>query len=54
MILNLTFVQGHKPLFVTDEAPNYNVTNLNNGFTVITESQCFPGAVNMGKFRFHL
>lgn len=41
-------LEGHKPLFVTDEAPNYNVTNLNNGFTVITESQCFPGAVNMG------
>ena len=28
----------------------YNVTHLNNGFTVLTESQTFPGAVNMGKY----
>lgn len=41
-------LQGHKPLYATDEVPSYNVTNLNNGFTVITESQSFPGAVNMG------
>jgi processing peptidase subunit beta len=41
-------LQGHKPLYATDEAPSYNVTNLNNGFTVLTESQTFPGSVNMG------
>lgn len=27
----------------------YNVTDLSNGFTVLTESQTFPGAVHMGK-----
>lgn len=31
-----------------DQAPEYNVTNLANGFTVLTESQIFPGAVHMG------
>jgi hypothetical protein len=33
-----------------DRAPEYNVTNLPNGFTVLTESQTFPGAVHMGKY----
>ena len=28
----------------------YNVTDLSNGFTVLTESQTFPGAVHMGKW----
>jgi hypothetical protein len=32
----------------TDKTPEYNVTNLSNGFTVLTESQVFPGAVHMG------
>ncbi len=32
-----------------DQAPEYNVTTLSNGFTVLTESQVFPGAVHMGK-----
>jgi len=41
-------LQGHKPLYATDEEATYRVTNLNNGFTVLTESQTFPGAVNMG------
>lgn len=31
-------LQGHKPLYATDEEPTYRVTNLNNGFTVLTES----------------
>jgi len=31
-----------------DEAREYNVTNLTNGYTVLTESQNFPGAVHMG------
>lgn len=26
------------------------MTSLNNGFTVLTENQTFPGAVNMGFF----
>ena len=33
-----------------DQAPEYNVTTLSNGFTVLTESQVFPGAVHMGKY----
>ena len=33
----------------TDVPREYNVTNLTNGFTVLTESQAFPGTVNMGK-----
>ena len=28
----------------------YNVTDLSNGFTVLTESTTFPGSVHMGKF----
>lgn len=40
---------GHKPLFTNEVQAEYNVTSLNNGFTVLTESQTFPGAVNMGK-----
>jgi len=27
----------------------YNVTDLSNGFTVLTESSTFPGSVHMGK-----
>ena len=45
-------MQGHKPLYANDEEATYRVTNLNNGFTVLTESQTFPGAVNMGKYQF--
>jgi predicted Zn-dependent peptidase len=41
-------LKGHKPIEVQDQAPEYNVTNLSNGFTVLTESQIFPGAVHMG------
>ena len=41
---------GHKPLFVNEMQAEYNVTNLNNGFTVLTETSTFPSAVNMGKF----
>ena len=44
-------MQGHKPLYANDEEATYRVTNLNNGFTVLTESQTFPGQVNMGKYR---
>ena len=32
-----------------DMPREYNVTNLTNGYTVLTESQSFPGAVHMGK-----
>jgi processing peptidase subunit beta len=41
-------LKGHKPLEAADQAPEYNVTTLSNGFTVLTESQVFPGAVHMG------
>jgi processing peptidase subunit beta len=37
-----------KPLYTNEDQAEYNVTNLNNGFTVLTESQVFPGAVHMG------
>lgn len=43
--------QGHRPIEIQDQAPEYNVTNLSNGFTVLTESQMFPGAVHMGKWQ---
>ena len=36
----------------SDVPHEYNVTNLTNGFTVLTESQSFPGTVQMGKFSF--
>ena len=36
-----------------DVPREYNVTNLTNGFTVLTESQAFPGAVHMGKWLLH-
>jgi hypothetical protein len=36
-------------LEAVDQSPEYNVTTLSNGFTVLTESQVFPGAVHMGK-----
>ena len=41
---------GHKPLFLNEQQAEYNVTNLTNGFTVLTESSTFPSAVNMGKY----
>jgi len=43
-------VQNQRSIETSDRAPEYNVTNLPNGFTVLTESQTFPGAVQMGKF----
>jgi processing peptidase subunit beta len=41
-------LKGHKPLERQDVPHEYNVTNLANGFTVLTESSSFPGAVHMG------
>ena len=43
-------MQGHKPIEAGDQTPEYNVTHLSNGFTVLTESKIFPGAVHMGKY----
>ena len=48
-IMNNPKLQSDKPVQTNDVAPEYNVTNLTNGFTVLTESQTFPGAVHMGK-----
>jgi hypothetical protein len=41
---------GMKPVYAEEVEANYTVTELNNGFTVLTESQTFPGAINMGKY----
>ena len=41
-------LKDHKPLYCNEDVAEYNVTNLNNGFTVLTESQTFPSAVHMG------
>lgn len=41
-------MQGHKPIEKEDQQAEYNVTSLLNGFTIITESQTFPGPVHMG------
>ena len=38
---------------LSDVPREYNVTNLTNGFTVLTESQAFPGTVHMGKCSFN-
>ena len=45
-------MKTQKPVETADVAPEYNVTTLSNGFTVLTESQTFPGAVHMGKCLF--
>jgi predicted Zn-dependent peptidase len=39
---------GHKEYYHPDHKAQYNITELSNGFSVLTESQIFPGAVNMG------
>lgn len=41
-------LKSHKPIEGKEQTAEYNVTTLSNGFTVITESQVFPGAVHMG------
>jgi len=41
-------LKGLKTMEAQDVPREYNVTNLTNGFTVLTESQAFPGAVHMG------
>ena len=40
---------NQKPQYGEEQMASYNVTDLSNGFTVLTESQTFPSAVNMGK-----
>ena len=41
--------QGMQPQYKESEEQTYNVTELSNGFTVLTESEIFPTTVNMGK-----
>ena len=41
-------LKGHKPIEVTTKDSEYQATTLSNGFTVLTESEDFPGAVHMG------
>jgi len=40
--------ENREPAYVEEQLASYNVTDLSNGFTVLTESQTFPSAVNMG------
>jgi len=40
--------KNQKAIETMDLAPEYNVTNLPNGFTVLTESTTFPSAIQMG------
>lgn len=37
-----------QPKYIESEEASYNVTELSNGFTVLTESQIFPSTINMG------
>ena len=40
-------LKNHEATALNDNTPEYNVTHLSNGFTVLTESTIFPGPVNM-------
>jgi predicted Zn-dependent peptidase len=41
-------LKGHKPVEAADKDLEYQATTLSNGFTVLTESEGFPGPVHMG------
>jgi len=41
-------LENHEIKAVGDRTPEYNVTTLTNGFTILTEGTKFPGPVNMG------
>jgi processing peptidase subunit beta len=43
--------QNMSPVYAESDEASYNITELSNGFTVLTESQIFPSAINMG---FHI
>ena len=43
--------QGQKPAYADEVEARYGVTELNNGFTVLTEGETFPGVINLGKFQ---
>jgi len=37
-----------RPILTKDTPTEFNVTELSNGFTIVTESSSFPSVVNMG------
>ena len=41
-------LENHSVVTAGDRTPEYNVTTLTNGFTILTEGTKFPGPVNMG------
>lgn len=41
-------LENHKVQYRQNASPNYEVTKLKNGITVLTESQVFPNVVDMG------
>jgi len=41
-------LEGHEAKAIQDRTPEYNVTTLTNGFTILTEGTKFPGPVNLG------
>ena len=41
-------LEGHQPLELDTAESEYQVTTLSNGFTVLTESEDFPGSVHLG------
>lgn len=41
-------LESHKVQYRKDQSPQYEVTKLKNGVSVLTESQVFPGVVDMG------
>lgn len=41
-------LKDHKVQYKQSQAPNYEITKLKNGITVLTESQVFPNVVDMG------
>lgn len=41
-------LENHEPVEIEGKDSEYQATTLSNGFTVLTESEDHPGAVNMG------
>ena len=41
-------LEGHEPIEIEKRDSEYQATTLSNGFTVLTESEDFPGPVHMG------
>jgi len=41
-------LKGGEPILTKDTPTEFNVTELSNGFTIVTESTSFPSVVNLG------